>query len=137
MTAGSYMYIGPQGIVHGTTITVLNGFRKIKKEPKGGLFVTSGLGGMSGAQPKAGNIGGYVTVCAEVNKKATETRHPQGWFDAVISDTDALSKRVKEATANKETVSIAYDGNVVEVWERFAEENIRIDLGSDHTSLHN
>ncbi len=137
MTAGSYMYIGPQGIVHGTTITVLNGFRKIKKEPKGGLFVTSGLGGMSGAQPKAGNIAGCVTVCAEVNKKATETRHSQGWVDEVISDLDALSKRVKEALANKETVSIAYDGNVVEVWEKFAEENIHIDLGSDQTSLHN
>ncbi|PHR11714.1 MAG: urocanate hydratase [Aequorivita sp.] len=137
MTAGSYMYIGPQGIVHGTTITVLNGFRKIKKEPKGGLFVTSGLGGMSGAQPKAGNIAGCVTVCAEVNKKATETRHSQGWVDEVISDLDALSKRVKEAMANKETVSIAYDGNVVEVWEKFAEENIHIDLGSDQTSLHN
>jgi len=137
MTAGSYMYIGPQGIVHGTTITVLNGFRKIKKEPKGGLFVTSGLGGMSGAQPKAGNIAGCVTVCAEVNKKATETRHSQGWVDEVISDLDMLSKRVKEALANKETVSIAYDGNVVEVWEKFAEENIHIDLGSDQTSLHN
>jgi urocanate hydratase len=137
MTAGSYMYIGPQGIVHGTTITVLNGFRKIKKEPKGGLFVTSGLGGMSGAQPKAGNIAGCVTVCAEVNKKATETRHRQGWVDEVISDLDKLSKRVKEALANKETVSIAYDGNVVEVWEKFAEENIHIDLGSDQTSLHN
>ncbi len=137
MTAGSYMYIGPQGIVHGTTITVLNGFRKIKKEPKGGLFVTSGLGGMSGAQPKAGNIAGCVTVCAEVNKKATETRHSQGWVDEVISDINALCKRVKEATANKETVSIAYDGNVVEVWEKFAKENIHIDLGSDQTSLHN
>ncbi|KXN98582.1 urocanate hydratase [Aequorivita aquimaris] len=137
MTAGSYMYIGPQGIVHGTTITVLNGFRKIKKEPKGGLFVTSGLGGMSGAQPKAGNIAGCVTVCAEVNKKATETRHSQGWVDEVISDLDMLSKRVKEALANNETVSIAYDGNVVEVWEKFDEENIKIDLGSDQTSLHN
>ena len=137
MTAGSYMYIGPQGIVHGTTITVLNGFRKIKKEPKGGLFVTSGLGGMSGAQPKAGNIAGCVTVCAEVNKKATETRHSQGWVDEVISDLDTLSKRVKEATSKKETVSIAYDGNVVEVWEKFAEDNIHIDLGSDQTSLHN
>lgn len=137
MTAGSYMYIGPQGIVHGTTITVLNGFRKIKKETKGGLFLTSGLGGMSGAQPKAGNIAGCVTVCAEVNKKATETRHSQGWVDEVISDLDELSKRVKEATTNKETVSIAYDGNIVEVWEKFAEENIHIDLGSDQTSLHN
>ncbi|MDP2686242.1 MAG: urocanate hydratase [Aequorivita sp.] len=137
MTAGSYMYIGPQGIVHGTTITVLNGFRKIKKEPNGGLFVTSGLGGMSGAQPKAGNIAGCVTICAEVNKKATETRHSQGWVDEVISDLDALSKRVKEAMANKEIVSIAYDGNVVDVWEKFAEDNIHIDLGSDQTSLHN
>lgn len=137
MTAGSYMYIGPQGIVHGTTITVLNGFRKINKDPKGGLFVTSGLGGMSGAQPKAGNIAGCVTVCAEVNPKATKTRHSQGWVDEVISDLDQLCTRVKEAVANNETVSIAYDGNVVDVWEKFAEENIKIDLGSDQTSLHN
>ena len=137
MTAGSYMYIGPQGIVHGTTITVLNGFRKIEKEPQGGLFVTSGLGGMSGAQPKSGNIAGCVTVCAEVNKKATETRHSQGWVDEVISDLDELCTRVKEATTNKETVSIAYDGNIVEVWEKFADEKIHIDLGSDQTSLHN
>ncbi len=137
MTAGSYMYIGPQGIVHGTTITVLNGFRKINKEPQGGLFVTSGLGGMSGAQPKAGNIAGCVTVCAEVNKKATHTRHSQGWVDEVISNLDLLSKRVVQACENKETVSIAYDGNVVDVWEYFAEKNIRIDLGSDQTSLHN
>lgn len=137
MTAGSYMYIGPQGIVHGTTITVLNGFRKIKKEPKGGLFVTSGLGGMSGAQPKAGNIAGCVTVCAEVNKKATEVRHGQGWVDEVISDLDQLADRVRKAMANKETVSIAFDGNVVEVWEKFADEDIKIDLGSDQTSLHN
>lgn len=137
MTAGSYMYIGPQGIVHGTTITVLNGFRKINKNPKGGLFVTSGLGGMSGAQPKAGNIAGCVTVCAEVNKKATDTRHSQGWVDEVISDLNELVERVREAVAAKETVSIAYDGNIVEVWEKFAEENIKIDLGSDQTSLHN
>ncbi len=137
MTAGSYMYIGPQGIVHGTTITVLNGFRKIKKEPKGGLFVTSGLGGMSGAQPKAGNIAGCVTVCAEVNKKATKTRHSQGWVDEVISDVDALCTRVRAAVLNSETVSIAYDGNIVDVWEKFADENIQIDLGSDQTSLHN
>jgi urocanate hydratase len=137
MTAGSYMYIGPQGIVHGTTITVLNGFRKIKKETHGGLFVTSGLGGMSGAQPKAGNIAGCVTVCAEVNKRAIETRHSQGWVDEVISDLDALCSRVSEAVSNKETVSIAYDGNIVEVWEKFAEENIHVDLGSDQTSLHN
>ena len=137
MTAGSYMYIGPQGIVHGTTITVLNGFRKIKKSPKGGLFVTSGLGGMSGAQPKAGNIAGCVTVCAEVNEKATKTRHSQGWVDEVISDVRLLATRVKEAIANKETVSIAYDGNVVDVWEHFYTEDIKIDLGSDQTSLHN
>jgi len=137
MTAGSYMYIGPQGIVHGTTITLLNGFRKINKETYGGLFVTSGLGGMSGAQPKAGNIAGCVTVCAEVNEKVTETRHSQGWVDEVISDLDELSIRVKEAIANKETVSIAYDGNVVDVWEKFDEDNVYIDLGSDQTSLHN
>ena len=137
MTAGSYMYIGPQGIVHGTTITVLNGFRKIGKPPKGGLFVTSGLGGMSGAQPKAGNIAGCVTVCAEVNKKATHTRHSQGWVDEVISDTAILCERVRKALNAKETVSIAYDGNIVDVWECFAEENIHVDLGSDQTSLHN
>ncbi|HBR54161.1 MAG TPA: urocanate hydratase, partial [Flavobacteriaceae bacterium] len=137
MTAGSYMYIGPQGIVHGTTITVLNGFRKIKKSPKGGLFVTSGLGGMSGAQPKAGNIAGCVTVCAEVNEKATKTRHSQGWVDEVIADVRLLATRVKEALAAEETVSIAYDGNVVEVWEHFYDEEIHIDLGSDQTSLHN
>ena len=137
MTAGSYMYIGPQGIVHGTTITVLNGFRKINKSPKGGLFVTSGLGGMSGAQPKAGNIAGCVTVCAEVNKKATLTRHSQGWVDEVIGEVSKLAVRVKEAMTNNETVSIAYDGNVVDVWEYFDQENIHIDLGSDQTSLHN
>lgn len=137
MTAGSYMYIGPQGIVHGTTITVLNGFRKIHKSPKGGLFVTAGLGGMSGAQPKAGNIAECITVCAEVNKKATETRHSQGWVDEVISDLDELCNRVRKAKENKEIVSIAYDGNVVDVWEKFADENIQIDLGSDQTSLHN
>ena len=137
MTAGSYMYIGPQGIVHGTTITVLNGFRKIKKSPKGGLFVTSGLGGMSGAQPKAGNIAGCVTVCGEINKKATKTRHEQGWLDEVISDLDQLAKRVKEALAAKQAVSIAWDGNIVDVWEHFDKENIHIDLGSDQTSLHN
>ena len=137
MTAGSYMYIGPQGIVHGTTITVLNGFRKIKRAPKGGLFVTSGLGGMSGAQPKAGNIAGCVTVCAEVNEKAVVTRHSQGWVDEVISDISELVVRVKAALQNEETVSIAYHGNVVEVWEAFDKEAIHIDLGSDQTSLHN
>lgn len=137
MTAGSYMYIGPQGIVHGTTITVLNGFRKIKRSPKGGLFVTSGLGGMSGAQPKAGNIAGCITVCAEVNAKITHIRHSQGWINEVVEDIDELVKRVALAKANNETVSIAYLGNVVDVWERFDEENLYIDLGSDQTSLHN
>lgn len=137
MTAGSYMYIGPQGIVHGTTITVLNGFRKIKTNPKGGLFVTSGLGGMSGAQPKAGNIAGCITVCAEVNPKITHIRHSQGWINEIIEDIDELVKRVSLAKANKEVVSIAYLGNVVDVWEKFDQENIFIDLGSDQTSLHN
>jgi urocanate hydratase len=137
MTAGSYMYIGPQGIVHGTTITVLNGFRKINKSPEGGLFVTAGLGGMSGAQPKAGNIAGCITVCAEVNPKATKTRHEQGWVDEVISDLNELSQRVQQAKANKEVVSIAYDGNIIDVWEKFDEDKIQIDLGSDQTSLHN
>jgi len=137
MTAGSYMYIGPQGIVHGTTITVLNGFRKIKKTPKGGLFVTSGLGGMSGAQPKAGNIAGCVTVCAEVNPKITHIRHSQGWINEVITDINELVPRVQTALQNQEVVSIAYLGNVVDVWERFHEEDLRIDLGSDQTSLHN
>ncbi|TJY31834.1 urocanate hydratase [Pontimicrobium aquaticum] len=137
MTAGSYMYIGPQGIVHGTTITVLNGFRKINKPPKGNLFVTSGLGGMSGAQPKAGNIAGCITVCAEVNEKAVHTRHSQGWVDEVFSDLSALVNRVKQAQNKNEVVSIAYHGNVVDVWETFDEANIHIDLGSDQTSLHN
>nr|WP_315147875.1 urocanate hydratase [uncultured Flavobacterium sp.] len=137
MTAGSYMYIGPQGIVHGTTITVLNGFRKIKTNPKGGLFVTSGLGGMSGAQPKAGNIAGCITVCAEVNPKITQIRHNQGWINEVIENLDELVQRVTLAKANKEIVSIAYLGNVVDVWEKFDQENIYIDLGSDQTSLHN
>ena len=137
MTAGSYMYIGPQGIVHGTTITVLNGFRKIKKSPKGNLFVTSGLGGMSGAQPKAGNIAGCITVCAEVNAKITQVRLDQGWIDEKITDLDELAARVKSAKEHKETVSIAYLGNIVEVWEKFDTENIHIDLGSDQTSLHN
>lgn len=137
MTAGSYMYIGPQGIVHGTTITVLNGFRKIKKSPAGSLFVTSGLGGMSGAQPKAGNIAGCVTVCAEVNPKITKIRHEQGWINEIISDLDALVRRVREAQSNKEVVSIAYLGNIVEVWEKFDSEDLHIDLGSDQTSLHN
>jgi urocanate hydratase len=137
MTAGSYMYIGPQGIVHGTTITVLNGFRKIKTNPKGGLFVTSGLGGMSGAQPKAGNIAGCITVCAEVNPKITHIRHSQGWINEVIEDIDELVRRVALAKADKEIISIGYLGNVVDVWEKFYDENIYIDLGSDQTSLHN
>lgn len=137
MTAGSYMYIGPQGIVHGTTITVLNAFRKIKKEPKGNLFVTSGLGGMSGAQPKAGNIAGCITVCAEVNPKITQVRIDQGWIDEKITDLDQLVARVKLAKQNKEVVSLAYLGNIVDVWEKLDRENIHIDLGSDQTSLHN
>ncbi len=137
MTAGSYMYIGPQGIVHGTTITVLNGFRKINKSPKGHIFVTSGLGGMSGAQPKAGNIAGCITICAEVNPKITQIRLDQGWIDEKISDLDELVTRVQKAQTNKETISIAYLGNVVEVWEKFDKSNIHIDLGSDQTSLHN
>ena len=137
MTAGSYMYIGPQGIVHGTTITVLNGFRKIGKTPKGNLFVTSGLGGMSGAQPKAGNIAGCITVCAEVNPKITQVRLDQGWIDEKITDLDELVSRVEKAKADKETISIAYLGNIVDVWEKFDEANIHIDLGSDQTSLHN
>ncbi|MFD1094974.1 urocanate hydratase [Salegentibacter chungangensis] len=138
MTAGSYMYIGPQGIVHGTTITVLNAGRKISEEGLGGkLFVTSGLGGMSGAQPKAGNIAGCITVCAEVNPKATETRHSQGWVDEVIDDLEKLASRVKEAKEQKEVLSIAYQGNIVDVWEYFDEKDIHIDLGSDQTSLHN
>lgn len=137
MTAGSYMYIGPQGIVHGTTITVLNAFRKIEKSPKGGLFVTSGLGGMSGAQPKAGNIAGCITVCAEVNPKITKIRHEQKWVDEIHENLDELVIRVRKAQENNETVSLAYLGNVVEVWEKFDEENLKIDIGSDQTSLHN
>ena len=137
MTAGSYMYIGPQGIVHGTTITVLNGFRKIGKSPKGNLFVTAGLGGMSGAQPKAGNIAGCITVCAEVNPKITQVRLDQGWIDEKITDLDELVGRVKIAKQKQETVSIAYLGNIVEIWEKFDETEIFIDLGSDQTSLHN
>ena len=140
MTAGSYMYIGPQGIVHGTTITVLNGGRKVSKNGEGlegKLFLTSGLGGMSGAQPKAGNIAGCVTVCAEVNPAATYKRHEQGWVDEVFQDLDELCERVLEAKKNKEVVSLAYDGNVVEVWEKFFEKGIYVDLGSDQTSLHN
>ena len=137
MTAGSYMYIGPQGIVHGTTITVLNAFRKINKEPRGRIFVTSGLGGMSGAQPKAGNIAGCITVCAEINIKAIKTRHSQNWVDEVIDDLKKLVDRVKSAQKNKEVVSIAYHGNIVDLWESFYKNNLMVDIGSDQTSLHN
>lgn len=137
MTAGSYMYIGPQGIVHGTTITVLNAFRKLGKSPQGGLFVTSGLGGMSGAQPKAGNIAGCVTVCAEVNGKAIETRHRQGWVDLVFEDLSALTEKVRWALKEKIALSLAFHGNIVSVWEHFEKEQIKVDIGSDQTSLHN
>lgn len=140
MTAGSYMYIGPQGIVHGTTITVMNAFRKKLGpaiNPKGKVFLTAGLGGMSGAQPKAGNIAGCITVCAEVNPKAANKRHEQGWVDELITDLDNLVLRVRQAQQNEEVVSIAFLGNVVDVWEKFDLENITIELGSDQTSLHN
>ncbi len=140
MTAGSYMYIGPQGIVHGTTITVMNAFRKKLKKgetPKGKIFLTAGLGGMSGAQPKAGNIAECITICAEVNDAASTKRYEQGWVDELISDMDELVSRVRGAIQNEEVVSIAYQGNVVDIWERFYEEEIFIHLGSDQTSLHN
>lgn len=139
MTAGSFMYIGPQGIVHGTTITVMNAFRKMLKKgetPSGKIFLTAGLGGMSGAQPKAGNISGCITIAAEVNPKAATKRHEQGWVDVLVDNMDDLVSRVKEAQANNEVVSIAYIGNVVEVWERFDKEDIFIHVGSDQTSLH-
>ncbi|MBR5885996.1 MAG: urocanate hydratase [Alistipes sp.] len=141
MTAGSYMYIGPQGIVHGTTITVMNAARKRfaegQKDARGMLFVSSGLGGMSGAQPKAGNISQVVSIVAEVNPKAAEKRHSQGWVDELHYDLDELIARVRSATAAKEVVSLAYVGNVVDLWEKLADENIAVDLGSDQTSLHN
>ncbi|WP_291856964.1 urocanate hydratase [Marinilabilia sp.] len=139
MTAGSFMYIGPQGIVHGTTITIMNSLRRLdgKGRGEGALFVTAGLGGMSGAQPKAANIAGCVSVTAEVNPRAIETRHSQGWVDEVIKNPDSLVGRVREAVKNKEIVSIAFQGNIVDVWERFAEEEIKVDIGSDQTSLHN
>lgn len=138
MTAGSYMYIGPQGIVHGTTITILNAGRKISNEGLAGkLFLTAGLGGMSGAQPKAGNIAGCITVVAEINIKAAKQRHIQGWVDELIDDLDLLCQRVQKAKKSKEVVSIAYIGNVVDVWEKFEKENIFVELGSDQTSLHN
>ncbi|MCB0767444.1 MAG: urocanate hydratase, partial [Flavobacteriales bacterium] len=138
MTAGSYMYIGPQGIVHGTTITVLNASRMLK-EPgsKGKLFVTAGLGGMSGAQPKAGNIAGVVTICAEVNATAAHKRHSQGWVDEVIDDVDACIDAAIAWQKKGEAHSIAYLGNIVDLWERLAERKVHVDLGSDQTSLHN
>ncbi|MBK7028386.1 MAG: urocanate hydratase [Bacteroidales bacterium] len=140
MTAGSYMYIGPQGIVHGTTITVLNAGRKIQKGDEGlagKIFVTSGLGGMSGAQPKAAVIAGAIGVIAEINPKAVHTRHSQGWVDEVYSDLDELISRIRKAKSGKEAVSLAYQGNVVDLWERLAKDNIEVEMGSDQTSLHN
>jgi len=141
MTAGSFMYIGPQGIVHGTTITILNALRKnivgrdLKSRPA--VFVSSGLGGMSGAQPKAAVIAGAIAVIAEINPKATHTRHSQGWVDEVFSDLDKLIARIEIARNKKEAVSLAYQGNIVDLWEKFAEKNIKVELGSDQTSLHN
>lgn len=140
MTAGSYMYIGPQGIVHGTTITVMNAFRKVLNQTEssaGKVFLTSGLGGMSGAQPKAGNIAGCITVCAEVNPQAAHKRYDQGWVDELIEDFEELVQRVQLAIDKKEVVSIAYIGNIVAVWEGFYESQIQVTLGSDQTSLHN
>ncbi|MBQ9577682.1 MAG: urocanate hydratase [Muribaculaceae bacterium] len=144
MTAGSYMYIGPQGIVHGTTITVLNAARKqlVKRGQKGGdihgmLFVTAGLGGMSGAQPKAGNIAGVVSVTAEINPLAAQKRYDQGWVDELHDNLDELIPAIRKAVADKRTVSMAYVGNVVDLWERLAAEDMHVDLGSDQTSLHN
>jgi urocanate hydratase len=139
MTAGSYMYIGPQGIVHGTTITILNAGRRIGGETdlRGKLFVSSGLGGMSGAQPKAASIAGCISVVAEVNPQAAEKRHAQGWVDEIIKDADQLVTRVKEVKSKKEIVSIAFQGNIIDVWEKFSEAGVHIDLGSDQTSLHN
>ena len=139
MTAGSFMYIGPQGIVHGTTITVMNAFRQILpkgESTNGKIFLTSGLGGMSGAQPKAGNIANCITICAEVNPKAAIKRFEQGWVDVLIDDMDELVDKAKQAQKNNQVVSVAYIGNVVDVWERFYEENIYIHIGSDQTSLH-
>ena len=140
MTAGSYMYIGPQGIVHGTTITLMNAFRKIldkSETARGKVFLTSGLGGMSGAQPKAGNITGCITVCAEVNLNAAQKRYDQGWADLLITELSALVERVREAREKEEIISIAFHGNIVDVWEKFYEEDIFVHVGSDQTSLHN
>ena len=147
MTAGSYMYIGPQGIVHGTTITVMNAARKVlaksvipgsdRESPEGLLFVTAGLGGMSGAQPKAGNIAGVVSVTAEINPKAAQKRYDQGWVDELHTNLEELIPRIQEAVAAGKPVSLAYVGNVVDLWERLAQDGIHVDLGSDQTSLHN
>ena len=139
MTAGSFMYIGPQGIVHGTTITVLNAARMKSNgaDIRGKIFVSSGLGGMSGAQPKAAVIAGLIGVVAEINPKAVQTRYSQGWVDEVYTDLDQIVERVKEASKNKEAVSIAYQGNIVDLWQKFYDCNVKIDLGSDQTSLHN
>ena len=146
MTAGSYMYIGPQGIVHGTTITVMNAARKqlkakglpgTRENMRGMLFVTAGLGGMSGAQPKAGNISGVVSVTAEINPLAARKRYDQGWVDEIHTDLDELIPRIRKACTDKEIVSLAYQGNIVDLWERLADEGIHVDLGSDQTSLHN
>lgn len=140
MTAGSYMYIGPQGIVHGTTITILNAQRIVRRGESGSgaaLYVSSGLGGMSGAQPKAAKIAGVISVIAEVNPMAIRSRYSQGWVDEVIYDIDKLIERVKLTKRNNDVVSIAFHGNIVDVWERFADEDIKVDLGSDQTSLHN
>ena len=140
MTAGSFMYIGPQGIVHGTTITLLNAARKIDpstKDLNGKIFVTSGLGGMSGAQPKAGVIAKGVCIVAEINPKATLKRHKQGWVDEVYKDIDKLLDRAITAREKKKAISLAYEGNIVELWERIVERNIKIEIGSDQTSLHN
>ena len=140
MTAGSYMYIGPQGIVHGTAITLLNAGRMISKSGEGlsgKLFISSGLGGMSGAQPKAAGIAGIISVIAEVNPMAVKTRYSQGWVDEVYSDIDKLVKRVRQAKSDNEVISFAYEGNIVDLWEKLADENINVDLGSDQTSLHN
>ncbi len=140
MTAGSFMYIGPQGIVHGTTITVMNAARKISKseeDRKGKLFVTCGLGGMSGAQPKAGKISGLVSVVAEINPKAVKTRHSQAWVDEVFEDLPTLLNRINKAQSEKEAISLAYQGNVVDLWEFLLKENVKVDIGTDQTSLHN
>lgn len=146
MTAGSYMYIGPQGIVHGTTITVMNaarmqlkkrGIEGTRENMAGMLFITAGLGGMSGAQPKAGNIAGVVSVTAEINPKAARKRYEQGWVDELHDNLDELILRITKATEGRETVSLAYVGNVVDLWERLADDNIKVDIGSDQTSLHN